>query len=152
MTTVGSPNASAINYVKVIFTTTVIQTGCLLNGINSILGSVMEYEYYSKYLFRDAITGAFQETVTDNSNLINLDTESYNLLFNLCALYAIQQQQGLDATFYDGNFFQNEYNIGIARYNALYKSEVQKPQSTYYGMPRVKNNRFIGGRFTSPSS
>lgn len=151
-TVVGTPNAAAINYVKVIYTVTTIQTGCLLNGINSILGSVMEYEYYSKYLFRDAITGVFQETVTDNSNLINLDTESYNLLFNLSAAYAFQQQQGLDAMFYDGNFFMREYQEGVARYNALYKSEVQKPQSTYYGMPRVKNNRFIGGKFTSPSS
>jgi len=151
-TVVGTPNAAAINYVKVIYTVTTIQTGCLLNGINSILGSVMEYEYYSKYLFRDAITGVFQETVTDNSNLINLDTESYNLLFNLSAAYAFQQQQGLDAMFYDGNFFMREYQEGFARYNALYKSEVQKPQSTYYGMPRVKNNRFIGGKFTSPSS
>ena len=80
-----------------------------INLVECILGTILEYEYYSKYLFRDAVTGAFQETVTDDSNLINLDTESYNLLFNLTTFLAVQQQQGLDAMFYDGNFFGQAY-------------------------------------------
>jgi hypothetical protein len=95
-------------------------------------------------LFRDSTTGAFQETVTDDSNLINLATESYNLLFNLVAYYAVQQQQGLDSTFFDGSFFLNEYNQGVQRYKAQFKSEVQKPQTTYYAQPNKSYGRFIG--------
>lgn len=98
-------------------------------------------------MFRDAITGAYQEKVTDPSNLINLDTESYNLLFNLVAFLATQQQQGLDASFYDGNFFGQEYQKGVTRYKALYKSQRQKPQSIYYSEPNVSNSRFIGRGF-----
>ncbi len=143
-TVTGSPNVTAIDYVRVIYNTTSIQTAAGLNNITVSLGNILEYEYYSKYLFRDAITGAFQEKVTDVSNLINLDTESYNLYFNLCAAYAVQQQQGLDALFYDGNFFAQKYAEGIARYKALYKSEVQKPQTTYYAQPQKGYGRYFG--------
>ncbi len=131
---VGSPDSSAIDYLRVTLDLTANATGCLVNGINSILGTILSYEYYSKYLFRDSTTGVYQETVTDDSNLINLDTESYNLLFNLVAFYAAQQMQGIDAG-YDAAFFKNEYMSGLLRYKSMYKSELQKPQSTYYGMP-----------------
>lgn len=140
---VGSPNPASISYLRVSFTVSANMAGVLVNNINSTLGSVLEYEYYSKYLFRDAITGAFQETVTDDSNLINLDTDSYNLLFNLTAFLSAQQQQGLDALFYDGNFFGSQYQENLARYKAMYKSETQKPQSQYYTMPRLNYRRRI---------
>lgn len=142
--TTGSPSSSAIDYLRVTLVTTGTNTGCRVNGIDNILGSILEYEYYSKYLFRDSSTGAFQETVTDDSNLVNLDTESYNLLFNLVAFLSAQQQQGLDALFYDGNFFGQQYQQGVARYKAMYKSELQKPQSSYYTQPNKSYGRFIG--------
>lgn len=142
--TTGSPNSAAIDYARITLNVTGTLTGCLLNGLDSILGSILSYEYYSKYMFRNASTGAFQETVTDDSNLINLDTESYNLLFNLVAYFAVQQQQGLDASFYDGTFFWNQYQLGLARYKAMYKSEIQKPQSSYYTMNKPGYGRYLG--------
>lgn len=145
--TTGSPSSSAINYLRVTLNVTGSMTGCRVNLVESILGTILEYEYYSKYLFRNASTGTFQETVLDDSDLINLDTESYNLLFNLVAHLATQQQQGLDATFYDGSFFGQKYQESLARYKALYKSEAQKPQSTYYYMPDTSNRRFLGRRY-----
>lgn len=144
MTSTGSPDSSSITYSRVSIDVTGTNTGVLFNGLDSILGTVLNYSYYSKYLFRDAITGAYQETVTDDSNLINLDTESFNLLFNLVAYMATQQQQGLDATFYDGTFFKQAYDAGIIRYKSMYKSELQKPQSSYYTMPDTSYNRFYG--------
>lgn len=144
MTVVGSPDSSSITYARITLNVTADMTACLVNGLDSILGTILNYEYYSKYLFRDAITGAFQETVTDDSNLINLDTESFNLLFNQVAYLATQQQQGLDATFYDGNFFLGQYQQGVAHYKARYKSELQKPQSIYYYQPDTGYNRIIG--------
>jgi hypothetical protein len=145
----GTPNSSAINYFQIYFQLAVDApiTGLKVNGIDSILGTILEYEFYSKYLFRDAITGAFQEKVTDDSNLVNLDTESYNLLFNLTTFLAVQQQQGLDAMFYDGNFFGEAYQDSLAKYKARYKSELQKPQSAYYRMPPRGYNRVIGRGF-----
>ncbi len=146
-TTVGTPVNTAINYSQITLNVTASMTGCLVNSLDCIMGTILNYSYYSKYMFRDAITGAYQEKVTDPSNLINLDTESYNLLFNLVAFLATQQQQGLDASFYDGNFFGQEYQKGVTRYKALYKSQRQKPQSIYYSEPNVSNSRFIGRGF-----
>ena len=142
--TVGSPDDTSISYARISLVTTGTNTGILVNGLNSILGTVLNYEYYSKYLFRDATTGAFQETVTSDSNLINLDTESYNLLFNQVAYLAGQQMQGLDASFYDGSFFKNAYDTGVIKYKSMYKSELQKPQSVYYQKPDTTYNRFLG--------
>ena len=150
-TVVGTPDPTKINYLRVTLTAsgtnTGVNNGCHINGIQSILGSILSYEYYSKYMFRDASTGAFQETVTDDSNLINLDTETFNLLFNLTAYYTLQQQQGLDALFFDAGFFKTAYDQGVARYKAVYKSERTKPQSVYYRTPDVSNRRFLGRRY-----
>jgi len=142
-TTVGTPTKSSIKYARVTLNLTANATAVKVNGLNSILGTVLSYSYYSKYMFRDAITGAYQETVTDDSNLINLDTESYNLLTYQVLYQATQQQQGLDASFYDGTYARNMYDQGVLRYKSMYKSELQKPQSTYYSMPRRGYGRFL---------
>ena len=140
-----NPDTTKINYARVTLNTiTSNMTACKVNGLNSILGTIMEYEYYSKFLFRNASTGSYQETVLDDSDLINLDTESYNLLTNKVAEFAVQQQQGLDAQFFDSGYFKNEYNQGIMKYKSMYKSELSKPQSQYYTMPNKRWGRFIG--------
>ncbi len=143
--TTGTPNAASIGYGRVTLNLTATATACKVNGMNSILGTILNYEYYSKYLFRNASTGAYQETVLDDSDLINLDTDSFNIFTNLVAYYAAQQQQGLDAQFFDAEFFKNEYDAGILRYKALYKSEIQKPQSSYYQTPNVGYGRIGRG-------
>lgn len=145
MTIVGSPDTTAIDYSRVTLNLTASATACLVNGLDSILGSILSYEYYSKYMFRD-LAGTYQETVDDDSNLINLDTESYNLLTYLTAFYCFQQQQGLDASFYDGAWAKQQYDAGVIRYKAMYKSELQEPQSTYYTMPpNTGYGRYFGG-------
>ncbi len=144
-TVVGSPIVTAIDYIYIGITT----DGTAFMGVNvdnivCVMGLYRTVRYYSKFLFRDAITGAFQETVTDNSNLINLDTESYNLFFNLVAFYATQQIQGLDATFFDSNFFGQQYQEGKLRYTALNKSQVQKPEDMYYLPKKGGYGRYLG--------
>jgi len=149
-TVTGSPDPEDITYLKVTFNYTASQTGVLVNNIFAGMPLVCNLEYYSKYLFRNATTGAFQETATDLSDLINLDTESYNLLFNQCGYLLAQQTQGVDALSYDSNFFSLAYKEGLERYKALYKSEKQLPQSTYYYMPNkgynsnINSNTFWG--------
>ena len=144
----GSPIITSIKYVRVTFTyNSTLQTGVKVNGLTSQLGSLLNLEYYSEDLFRDAITGAFQSSVTDDSNLINLGLESYNIYLNQLAYLTAQQLQGLDAMFYDGNFFLQAYQQGVQRYRSTYKSQVQKPQTNYYNMPKKGYNSFITRRF-----
>ncbi len=144
-TVVGSPDITKISYLQVIWTynSTVITDVCL-NQIWSRLGIISEMAYYSKYLFQDTSTHAFQEGITADTNIINLDTESRNLLTLLAAYYMTQQVQGLDALFYDANFFLGEYNKALAMYKSQYKSEWQKPRSQYYTM-QPNSNRFWSG-------
>ncbi len=146
-TVTGSPTVSAIAYIDVLVTVTANQTGIKVDNIVSNMGVYRTLEYYSKFLFRNATTGAFQETVTDNSNLINLDTESYNLYFNLLAFYASQQVQGLSAMFFDDNFFGVQYQQGKQRYTALNKSQVTKPRTSYYTPQKGGYGKFLGKRW-----
>ncbi len=146
-TKVGTPDVTAINYLRIVFNTNgAVQTGVHFDNVVCRLGQIMEIIYYSKYLFKDAITLAFQETVSDDSNLINLDTESYNLFFNLLCYLTGQQQQGVNATIYDAKFFQQAYVLGVQRYSAMYKSEIIFPRSTYYSLPKSGYNRYFNRR------
>lgn len=136
VTIVGSPDVSNISYLSVEYVTNgVLQTAVLLNNITCQMGQILNYLYYSKYLFRSSITGAFQETVDDAGNLINLDTESYNMLFYQVAYLASQQQQGKNALGYDGAFFKTQYDDAVTKYKARYKSQLQKPRMMYYKKP-----------------
>ncbi len=98
-------------------------------------------------MFKDAITGAWQETITDDSNIINLDTESYNLLLYQVCIQMAQQVQGLDAMFYDGSFFENKYQEARMRYLMMYKTEVQKPSLTYYATTQPGYTKYVGRRW-----
>lgn len=144
MTTVGSPDATDITYVRVTWTYDgTAQTAVRLNDVVSIMGSILNIAYYSKYMFRDAVTGAYQETVTDNTNLINLDTDSYNLFLWLVAYFAAQQQQGANSNF-DANYFLQAYKEALGNYTTQYKSETQKPQSVYYRQPNPSYTQWYG--------
>lgn len=146
-TVVGTPDVTDINYVRVTWTyNSTLQTAMRLDNIISNMGNIMNLTYYSKYIFRDFTTGAYQETITDDSNLINLDTETYNLLFNKTAFYMAQQMQGLDALFYDANFFDQEYQKSLARYTAMYKSQVSKPTSFYHKIDNPSYQKWLSGR------
>lgn len=135
-TLVGAPVATTYNAVLLTITYSgVAQPGCKFCNLTSNTGSIFEAVYYSKYLFRDPSTNAFQETIadsTDNAKIINLDTESYNLLFNKTAIYAAQSLQGADAE-YDATFFGTEYTNALKAYKAQNPSESMVKATVYYG-------------------
>jgi len=143
-TQVGSPDVSAINYLRPIVTYDgTANTDYRIDDIVAQVGTVFEIVYYTKYMFRDALTGAFLENVDDDSNLINLDTETYNILLYEAMLLVGPQVQGedtgFDTSFYSSMLFGDgsAENIGMYRlYKGLYKSETEKPRQNYYKMPR----------------
>lgn len=144
-TVVGSPNPAAITYIRVTWTYDgTAQTAVRLNNITSTLGRVLEMEYYSKYIFSDGTTGAFKEQPTSDSDYINLDLEARMIFFNRCMFLAAQQVQGVDALSNDQGFYEKAFEDSISRYKLLYRSEVQKPQSYYYGMPNNDYSQYMG--------
>ncbi len=138
-TTTGSPDSSALDYIRVTWTYSgAAQVGIRLDQITASLGSIFEIEYYSKDIFRSA-AGTFKEEETLDTDLVNLDTESYNLLLWKVSEYVAQQVQGLDAQYNDGPYFANLYLQTLARYQALNKSQRQKLTGTYYRLPRPQS-------------
>lgn len=143
-TVVGSPNVAAIAYIDILVTVTSPQTGICVDNIICNMGLYRTIEYYSKYLYRNGTTGSFQEKPTDGSDIINLDTDSYNLYFNLLAYNVAQTTQGLDALSYDGNFFLQEYEKAKAKYTARQPSQVQKARQSYYTPTQGGYGKFLG--------
>jgi len=91
---VGSVTDTNVVYSRITFNyVSAADTTFRVNLMQIGLGISHELLYYSKYLFRDGTTGAFQEMVTssDGTELINLDTDSYNLLVYQTALQCVQQ-------------------------------------------------------------
>lgn len=146
-TVVGTPDPSSIQYLDVIWSyDSTLQTSVRLDNIQSNLGSILNIEYYSKYIFR-SVAGIFQENALTTTDLINLDTDAYNLLFFLTAHYAAQQQQGISALFFDSNYFLQKYNDALALYKAQYKSEIQLPQNSFYTLKRGGYDGYVGIRW-----
>jgi hypothetical protein len=129
--TTGTPTITDTKYIRVTFNTDGSAiTATKINNITSKMGEVMQVVYYSRFAFKTT-AGAFKETVTDDTDEINLDTESYNVLFNLIALYCVQQAFDGTANF-DNSFFQKQYDDSMKRYKGLYKSQRNKPKTNYY--------------------
>lgn len=144
MTTVGTPDYTAITYLSfsVVYNGT-LQTQVLLNQFWIRQGTIFNYEYYSKYLFRDS-SGTFKEQVTADTDLVNLDTDGINLFIFAALGFAAQQQQGLDALFFDAGQAEQLYQDALAKYRGQYKSEVTKPQGNYYPLPARGYRRYFG--------
>lgn len=145
-TLVGAPTVTAYDSLKLTLSyNSTLQTGLRLCNVTSNPGYIFDLVYYSKYLFRNATTNTFQETVvdvaTDGATIINLDTDSYNLLFNKTAYYVAQSLQGADAD-YDATFWETEYDKALMRYKGLNPSEALLKGSTYY-TPRKRGPLFF---------
>lgn len=147
-TIIGSPVATAYNSLQLTISyNSTLQTGIKFCNLTSNAGYIFEIQYYSKYLFRDPVTNTFQESITDsldNTKVINLDTDSYNLLFNKTMMYIAQALQGADAS-YDATFWDSEYQNALAKYKALNPSEAMKKAESYYTMPNKSYTRFSPG-------
>lgn len=146
-TVVGVPDYTNITFTAVVFTTDgTVQNNVRVNSFTSKLGSIYNIIYYSKFMFRDYITGAYTETISSDNDLINLDTETYNLLTNKCAVLMAQQMQGEDSNF-DYTFFERRYEDALDKYKLRYKSQIIKPKQPYYGGYKQNNyQRYFGRR------
>lgn len=141
----GSPDASSVSYLRVSFVTADTNLDPVrIDAISGSLGTLFEVGYYSKCLFRDSTTGAFQEQVTSDTNLINLDTDSYQIYFNRCMVLACQQKQGVDALAADLPFFQQAYTDSLNRYQVKYPSQTQKTSLPYYGFRKQSYSKYLG--------
>lgn len=132
-TQVGTPDDTAINYARVTLThTTTACPSVRIDNIIGKLGSIYMLGYFSQYLFRDS-AGTWKEKPTLDSDLINLNIESFNVyLYELAELVAIELQ-GEDSTI-DVQFYTDKKEDSWKAYRAKNKSSAQKTRHTYYRM------------------
>lgn len=130
-TTVGAPVSSSVNYVLATVTVTGAVNNFHIDNIISKLGTPFEAEYYSRYIFTDGTSGEWKENATNDADIINLATESYNLLFTKTAELVAQQLQDIGM---DVKYQGDSYKEILARYKGIYKSEADKPREMYYRM------------------
>jgi len=128
----GSPDSSDITYLR--FTINydgTVDTDFRLDNVSVSIGEIYDLEYYSKFLFKTS-GGTWQETTTDDTDIINLDTDSYNCYLWKIAEYTAQQLP--DYT--DVGYFKNNYTEAISKYKSQYPSQFLKTKSQYYRDPQ----------------
>ena len=108
-----------------------VHTALRIDGFSSNLGQIFDIVYYSKFLFEDGTSGTWKEEASDDADLLNLDTESFNLFLFKSAEFASQQIEQLKD---DTGYFANQYKMALNKYKGMYKSEIIRPQNTYYRM------------------
>lgn len=130
-TETGTVAPATIDYLRVTITyNQTAETDIRVDRIFSSLGEIWEVEYYSELLFRTS-GGTWGATVTDDSDLVNLDIESYNLFLDECALEGAKQIGGPDLAF-DVQEKKMDLIEGYRKYNAEYPSEKIIAVERYY--------------------
>ncbi len=128
-TQTGSPTSSAFKYARITITYDgTAETDIRLDNLVSTRGKIFEIEYYSKFLYTTT-AGVYQEDPLNDSDIVKLDTDSYNIYLNKVAEFACQTVQKLNA---DLPYFKKEYNDGVISYQSSRKSERKKSQEIYY--------------------
>lgn len=132
--TTGTPVDTAIDYIRFTVNVTGVttQVGFRLNSIIGRVGQPYDFRYYSKYLFKTS-AGTWIEKPTDDGDIVNLDTESYNLLLYELAYVCAHEIQGEDSAF-DITFFRNQRKEAYDNYMGDNKSEARKKTKRYYNM------------------
>jgi hypothetical protein len=130
-TETAAPDSSAVNYVQVTINYDGTATpNCRIDNIVLRLGEIYDIKYYSKYLFRSA-DGTWKASPTADTDIVNLDEDSYNILVYQLQYLATQELQGEDGVF-DRNFFEERLKNAIDQYVQDYRSEAVRSQSNYY--------------------
>lgn len=129
-TETGTVAPATIDNLKITFATTGAVTNLRVDYWSSSIGKIFEIEYYSKYLFRST-TGVWKEIPTTDEDIINLDTDTYNIFLNELLIECAKQIQGGDSLF-DVNGAKAELKdlYPLQKENA--PTEKTRPQSRYY--------------------
>src|SRR3990167_232623 len=121
-TETGTVAPATIDYIRVaVAYDGTAETDVRVDRIFSSLGEQWEIEYYSNLLFRST-SGTWKATPTDDTDIINLSEESYNIFVDQSAMLVAQQTQGKDGVV-DYKWFQERYEKGVEKYNWKYPSE-----------------------------
>lgn len=120
----GSPDASSVNYVKFTITKTgsmTAQTAWRVNLLVARIGEIHNVIYYSKYGWQTS-GGSYIENSTTTTDLLNVDTEEFDLIADRGAILGGQELR----------FKDNE----MARLQSTYKDNRENYRTVRYPSER----------------
>lgn len=136
-TETGTVAPATIDSLKVTITYDgTAETDIRVDNITCSVGEIMEIEYYSKYLFRDS-DGTWLELPSDDTDIINLDTDSNDIFIYECLMEIAQQTQGedmrADFEFARWKLYGDAKNMGLYHlYKTQWPPEAIKASDIYY--------------------
>lgn len=93
-TETGTVTTTAITYARVTVTTTSADTDLRVDELRSILPSIYEFPYYSRFLFRNGTT--FKEIPTSDTDILNLENPADELFITECAIIASREKSNFE--------------------------------------------------------
>lgn len=136
----GGVDPAVIDYLR--FTVTYdgsAETDMRLDKISISTGEIWEIEYYSECLFSTS-GGTWQTTTTEDTDIVNLDTDGFNIFLYECLMCIAQQLQGEDSGF-DVGFAISHLEELYKNYKFDHPSEAIRPKSIYYNVNLFNKRR-----------
>lgn len=124
--TTGTPDATVINYLQITinYTPGTAMSGIGLDNITASLGKAYEIVGYSNSFFTDSTGVTWKETPTSGSDLIQLDSDGYNIFMYEFMLTLQQELKGKNMTT-DFQFFKDKLG-DVEKGTGLYGKYIQK--------------------------
>lgn len=133
-TETGTVDTENINYSRITVNASSSDTDIKFNKVFSTIGQFRDLVYYSNYLFRSS-SGTWLETPTDDTDLINLDTDAENIFVYECvklAALGLQDKKDVYDTYTD-ELHGTAQKVGMYdRYKKRSPDEVIQPQTQRY--------------------
>ena len=141
MTTVGSPTDTDCDYVTIYMTKDsgkVSETDYRFDWLVLKRGKINNISYYSKYGWQTS-AGVWIENSTTTTDLLNADTEEFDLFITKAAEIGSQELRDYD----DYKIYKNDYKNDSFNYKMNYMSERKTVINEYYSLGTVDGFRGI---------
>lgn len=126
----GSPDSSAVDYLRVTITYDgTADTDFRVDKIVCSNGEIYDIKYYSEYGFSSS--GTWKATTSSDSDVVELDSDAYQIWLMECLKYMAQQSQGGDSGF-DVEFSMMELEDAYKEYKLKHPSKAIRQKNTYY--------------------
>ena len=129
-TTTGTVDDDTCDYAAIYMTKTagkISETDYRFDHIMVKSGQIFDLIYYSKYFWQNS-SGTFLEDSTADTDLLNADTEEFNLMIEKCTEWAAREIRESE----DAIFASQRFDKLVKEYRRNYRSERIAPQNTYY--------------------
>lgn len=130
-TQTGSPSASTVDSVRITITYDgVADTDIRVDGLFAQRGQIWDLVYYSNAMFRTT-GGVWGQTITADTDIVNLDDIGINMLiYKACEIASMQLQDSNDSV--DPKKFESKYLKEKRQYTRMFTSERINQKTNYY--------------------